>query len=84
MLTVFLVFTDSKEAFLEQMLTLFPRLQDDSIIWVAYPKNTPKAELANLYRDFDWDFLGYYRLKPIRLINLNANWNAIKLKKATA
>ena len=79
-----LVFTESKESFMEQMLTLFPRLQDSSTIWVAYPNTTSKKELADLYSEFDWDFLGYYRLKPIRLTELNNNWNAIKLKKASA
>ena len=79
-----LVFTETKEGFMEQMLTLFPRLQDSSTIWVAYPSKTTKKELVDLYSEFDWDFLGYYRLKPIRLTELNSNWNAIKLKKASA
>ena len=76
-----LLFVNSKEAFVHQMMTLFPRLQDTSTLWVAYPKFTAKAELANLHKEFDWDFLGDYRLKPVKQVSLNKDWNAIKLKK---
>ena len=76
-----LVFVRTKDNFINQMLTLFPRLQDHSTLWVIYPKGTTKKELASLHLEFDWDFLGEYRLQPTRQINVNSNWNAIKLKK---
>ncbi len=76
-----LVFVRTKDDFINQMLTLFPRLQDYSILWVVYPIGTTKKELANLHFEFDWDFLGDYRLQPTRQINVNNSWNAIKLKK---
>ncbi len=77
-----LVFTETKEAFAEQMLTLFPRLLDASVIWVFYPNNTSISTLSELHREFDWDFLGDYRLKPTKLIHVDSTWNAIKIKKA--
>jgi len=77
-----LVFVRTKDNFINQMLTLFPRLQDTSTLWIVYPIGTTKKELANLHIEFDWDFLGDYRLQPTRQINVNNNWNAIKLKKA--
>jgi hypothetical protein len=76
-----LVFVRTKDDFINQMLTLFPRLQDYSTLWVVYPIGTTKKELANLHIEFDWDFLGDYRLQPTRQINVNNSWNAIKLKK---
>ena len=76
-----LVFIRTKESFINQMLTLFPRLHEKSILWIVYPIGTTKKELANLSLEFDWDFLGDFRLQPTRQINLNNNWNAIKLKK---
>lgn len=76
-----LVFARTKDDFINQMLTLFPRLLDDSILWIIYPIGTTKKELASLHQEFDWDFLGDYRLQPTRLINVNNNWNAIKIKK---
>ncbi len=75
------VFIRTKENFINQMLTLFPRLHSDSMMWIVYPIGTTKKELANLSIEFDWDFLGDFRLMPTRQINVNSNWNAIKLKK---
>lgn len=79
-----LVFVKTKSGFMNQMLTLFPRLQDTSTLWIIYPIGTTKKELANLHIEFDWDFLGEYRLQPTRQINVNTSWNAIKLKKIEA
>jgi hypothetical protein len=75
------VFIKTKDAFINQMLTLFPRLHEDSILWIIYPIGTTKKELANLSIEFDWDFLGEFRLQPTRQLNVNSNWNTIKLKK---
>lgn len=76
-----LLFVTTKEAFVNQMMTLFPRLQDTSTLWVAYPNKTSKKEIAYLHREFDWDFLGDYRLQPVKQVCINNQWNAIKLKK---
>lgn len=75
------VFIKTKDAFINQMLTLFPRLHENSILWIIYPIGTTKKELANLSIEFDWDFLGEFRLQPTRQLNVDSNWNAIKLKK---
>ncbi|MFD1614852.1 hypothetical protein [Gelatiniphilus marinus] len=79
-----LVFTQTKEAFINEMLTLFPRISDNSIIWVFYPNGTTKKEISELHKEFDWDFLGDYRLKPTKLIAVNSAWNVMKIKKAIA
>lgn len=76
-----LVFVKSKEEFVEQMYTLFPRLLDGSILWIFYPNATTISEIARLHLEFDWDFLGDYRLKPTKLFNVDETWNAIKIKK---
>lgn len=76
-----LVFVDTKEDFVNQMLTLFPRLLDSSILWVFYPNDTTISEISKLHIEFDWDFLGDYRLKPTKLLSVDNTWNAIKIKK---
>ncbi|MBD0825421.1 MULTISPECIES: hypothetical protein [Aestuariibaculum] len=76
-----LVFVDTKEEFVNQMLTLFPRLLDSSILWVFYPNETTISEISKLHIEFDWDFLGDYRLKPTKLLSVDDTWNAIKIKK---
>lgn len=79
-----LVFTQTKDEFINQMLTLFPRILDTSVIWVFYPNRTTLKEISKLHKEFDWDFLGDYRLKPTKLIAVNGTWNAIKIKKVIA
>lgn len=76
-----LVFTETKDDFVNQMLTLFPRLLDKSVIWVFYPNINTIDDLYKLHTEFDWDFLGDYRLKPTKLIAVDHNWNAIKIKR---
>ncbi|MBU2950145.1 hypothetical protein KO493_05475 [Tamlana agarivorans] len=76
-----LVFVDNKDTFINQMLTLSPRLLDDSIVWVFYPKDTSISEISKLHIEFDWDFLGDYRLKPTKLYAIDNTWNAMKIKK---
>ncbi|WP_051238703.1 hypothetical protein [Gaetbulibacter saemankumensis] len=76
-----IVFVETKEDFVNQMLTLFPRLLDNSVIWVFYPNVTTISEISKLHIEFDWDFLGDYRLKPTKLFTVDDTWNAIKIKK---
>ena len=63
------------------MSTLFPRLMDNSILWVFYPNETSISEFSKLHIEFDWDFLGDYRLKPTKLFPVDTEWNALKIKK---
>ncbi|AUS04271.1 hypothetical protein JJL45_07495 [Tamlana sp. s12] len=76
-----LVFSQTKDEFINQMLTLFPRLLDHSVVWVFYPNDTSISEISKLHIELDWDFLGDYRLKPTKLIAIDNTWNAMKIKK---
>lgn len=76
-----LVFSNTKDEFINQMLTLFPRLLDHSVVWVFYPNDTSISEISKLHIELDWDFLGDYRLKPTKLHTIDNTWNAMKIKK---
>ncbi|MGJ5642277.1 hypothetical protein [Formosa sp. S-31] len=76
-----LLFITSKKQLITQMLTLFPKLKDDSVLWIAYPSKTSKAEILELYNHEAWDELIDYRLQPIRQIELNDDWNALRFRK---
>ncbi|MFV0540509.1 MAG: hypothetical protein ACK5MZ_04645 [Aestuariibaculum sp.] len=76
-----LVFVRTKEVFANQMLTLFPRLDDVSVVWVFYPNITSIDEISRLHVEFNWNFLGDYRLKPTKMVSINHNWNAMKIKR---
>ncbi|MFB9052972.1 hypothetical protein ACFFVB_07745 [Formosa undariae] len=76
-----LLFITSKKELIDQMLTLFPKLTDDSMLWIAYPNKTSKSYIIELYNDEAWDEIMDYRLQPIRQIELNSNWNALRFRK---
>ncbi|KAB1069465.1 hypothetical protein F6U93_03905 [Tamlana haliotis] len=76
-----LVFANTKDEFINQMLTLSPRLLDHSVVWVFYPNKMPISEISKLHIEFDWDFLGDYRLKPTKLYTIDKTWNVMKIKK---
>ncbi|NER13886.1 hypothetical protein GWK08_10575 [Leptobacterium flavescens] len=75
-----LVFIDSKEQLERQMMTLFPRLLDSSVLWIAYPNTTSRKLIDRISAEIDWTFLDDYRLQPTRKASLHENWEAIKWK----
>lgn len=76
-----LLFITSKKQLISQMLTLFPKLKDDSVLWIAFPNKVSKADILELYNNEVWDELMDYRLQPIRKIELNDYWNALRFRK---
>ncbi|MDW5289908.1 hypothetical protein [Formosa sp. PL04] len=76
-----LLFITSKKELIDQMLTLFPKLTDDTVLWIAYPNKTSKAYILELYKDEAWDEIMDYSLQPIRQIELNSDWNALRFRK---
>ncbi|WP_338733240.1 hypothetical protein [Mangrovimonas cancribranchiae] len=76
-----LLFITSQQQLIDQMLTLLPKLHEDCILWVAFPSKTSKANIVELYHDHVWNDLMDFWLKPIRQIEINPNWNAIRFRK---
>jgi hypothetical protein len=76
-----LLFITSKKQLINEMLSLFPKLKDDCILWIAYPKQTSKSYIIELYNDKAWEDLLDYRLVPVRKININEHWDALRFKK---
>ncbi|MBR9758267.1 MAG: hypothetical protein GYB39_09290 [Algicola sp.] len=76
-----ILFITSRQQLIDQMLTLLPKLNDDCVLWIAYPQKTSKAFIVELYHDNAWDDLMDFWLKPVRQIEINANWNAMRFKK---
>ena len=79
--TCALLFITSKKELIDQMLTLSPKLTDDTVLWIAYPNKTSKAYILELYNDKAWDEIIDYRLQPMRQIELNSDWNALRFRK---
>ncbi|WP_299779837.1 hypothetical protein [uncultured Formosa sp.] len=75
------LFVTNKQELFNQMLTLFPKLTDDSILWIAFPNETSKSYILELYNHDAWDEIKDYSLQPVRKIKLSKNWNALRFRK---
>ncbi|MBP1839664.1 hypothetical protein [Formosa algae] len=75
------LFVTTKQDLFNQMITLFPKLTDDSILWIAYPKQTSKSYILELYNHEAWEEIKDYSLQPVRKIELLDRWNALRFRK---
>lgn len=56
-------------------------LQDDGMIWIAYPKGTSKKYKCEFNRDNGWDSLGKAGFEPVRQIAINDDWSALRFRR---
>lgn len=59
---------------------LIPLVEDDALIWIAYPKKTSKCYKTDLSRDHGWDLLGNFGYEPVSLISLNNDFSIIRFR----
>jgi hypothetical protein len=57
-------------------------LVDDAIFWVAYPKKSSPKYKASITRDQGWDALGKLGFEGVRMIAIDEDWTALRLRKA--
>jgi hypothetical protein len=56
-------------------------LQDDGMIWIAYPKGTSKKYTCEFNRDTGWGSLGKAGFEPVRQIAIDEDWSALRFRK---
>ena len=54
----------------------------DAIIWFAYPKGTSKNYTSTIDRDHGWNALGDAGFESVRMIAIDEDWTAKRLRKA--
>ena len=54
----------------------------DAIIWFAYPKGTSKNYTSTINRDRGWNALGDAGFETVRMIAIDEDWTAKRLRKA--
>ena len=59
-------------------------LQEDTLLWMAYPKKSSKAYKSDLTRDVGWGPLGQRGYEPVRQIALDEDWSALRFKPAAS
>lgn len=56
-------------------------LEGDPILWFVYPKGTSKRYKCNFNRDTGWAALGELGMEPVRMVAVNEDWSALRLRR---
>jgi len=77
-----LIFVNSKRGIKENVDQVLPLLEQDSILWFAYPKKSSKKYNSDISRDDGWQILGDLGFEGVRMVSIDENWSALRLRKA--
>jgi hypothetical protein len=61
--------------------TLVALLEDDGILWLAYPKASSKTYRCEFNRDTGWAVLGDLGLEPVRQVAIDQDWSALRFRR---
>jgi hypothetical protein len=56
--------------------------QGDAVLWMVYPKGTSKKYNCEFNRDSGWVVLGEAGYEPVRQVAIDADWSALRFRKA--
>ncbi|MHA7057917.1 hypothetical protein ACWGOQ_0011895 [Aquimarina sp. M1] len=76
-----LVFVTEKKQVENRIETIYPKLIGDAILWFAYPKKNSKKYSSEITRNHGWGVLGDYNLEPVRQVDIDEDWNALRFRK---
>lgn len=77
-----LVFCVNQAALGKALSEVGDALQEDTLLWMAYPKKSSKVYKSDLTRDTGWEPLGQRGYEPVRQIALDEDWSALRFKPA--
>lgn len=55
-------------------------LEEDGLLWVAYPKKSSKVLRSDLDRGVLWDYLGDYGYEPVAQVALDEDWSVVRYR----
>jgi hypothetical protein len=58
------------------------RARGDAIVWFAYPKGSSKNYRCEFNRDSGWQVLGAAGFEPVRMVAIDADWSALRFRRA--
>lgn len=76
-----LVFVTEKKQIENRIETINTKLVGDAILWFAYPKKTSKKYKTEITRDHGWGVLGDYNLEPVRQVEIDDDWTALRFRR---
>lgn len=62
--------------------TLGAMVQEDEVIWFAYPKGTSKKYTCEFNRDTGWKELGKRGFESVRMVAIDEDWSALRFRRA--
>jgi hypothetical protein len=77
-----LCFVQSEADIRTHAVDITRHLEDDGIFWVAYPKKSSKKYQATITRDQGWQALGELGFEGVRMVAIDEDWSALRLRKA--
>jgi hypothetical protein len=67
---------------IDGMATKLPQvLDDDAVLWFAYPKGTSKKYTCDFNRDTGWNAFGTLGFEPVRMVAIDEDWSALRLRR---
>ena len=67
------------EKYFDKIINL---LNDDTVLWFAYPKGTSKNYKCDFNRDTGWEILGDQGYEGVRIVSIDEDWTALRFRKA--
>ncbi|WLD92763.1 DUF3052 domain-containing protein [Alkalihalobacillus sp. AL-G] len=59
---------------------IMPRLEEEALVWFAYPKKSSKRYKSDISRDTGWEPLGHTGFEPVRQVAIDEDWSALRFK----
>jgi hypothetical protein len=57
--------------------------QGDAVLWLVYPKASSPRYRGEFTRDGDWSVLGAAGFEPVRQVAIDADWSALRFRRAS-
>ncbi|MCB9065945.1 MAG: YdeI/OmpD-associated family protein [Chitinophagales bacterium] len=73
------LFTEQRAVLDAIVPNLMPRLADEALFWVAYPKKSGNIK-SDLTRDSFWDAFADHGYSPVMQVALDDNWSALRFR----
>lgn len=74
------LFAQNKAVLDDIIPKLVPRLEDDALLWVAYPKKSGGVS-SDMTRDNGWDAIYSVGYEPVTQVAIDDNWSALRFRK---
>lgn len=77
-----LIFVISKDEIREAARQIAQIPEGDFLLWFAYPKKSSKKYKSDISRDDGWQVLGDLGYEGVRMVAIDEDWSALRLRKA--